>query len=317
MISDRPHDEPPAHRDRRTRLLVLGVLLVVLGCGAVLLGGFILLSFAVAGRLATGPHLRPAQMIPSLLVYPAGGAALITLGIGSIRCRRWARPLVLTLGWTWLLFGLSAFGMLFVMLPRMFASLPSAEPRVTHAVVGCLAVVDVLLGIVVPLLLVTLYRGPDVRATFDAHDPTPRWTDRIPTPLLGLSLLMGFGALGMLASVGYAVFPVGPLLLTGAPAVAVDLALAALWTYFAIGLARRSRAAWWTAVATNVVTAAWALFAFPRTDFAAMERAMGLVRQPGMPDLVSMYSSPWFLGFIVVAWVGMFAYVLFVRRYLR
>lgn len=317
MISDRPHDEPPAHRDRRTRLLVLGVLLVVLGCGAILLGGLTLVSFAVTSRLATTPQLRPAQMVPSLLAYPAGGAILITLGIGSIRCRRWARPLVLILGWSWLLMGSAALVMLFGLAPEILRSMPSADPQVTHVIVGCMGAVNGLLGILVPLLLVTLYRGPDVRATCETLDPKPRWTDRVPTPLLGLCVWMGSAAFGMLVSSGYAVFPAGPVLLTGASAVAVDLALAALWAYFAIGLARRSRTAWWAAVATSLVTAAWAVFAFPRTDFAAMERAMGFVQRPGMPDLVAMYSSPWFLGFIALVWVAMFAYLLFVRRYLK
>ncbi len=317
MIPERPHNEPPAHRDRRTRLLVLGALLVLLGCGAVLLGGLVAVSLVLSRHLPAGSQLHPAQMVPSLLVYPLSGAGLITLGIGSIRCRRWARPLVLILGWSWLVMGLATGALVFGLLPTLFRSMPSADPRVTHVMVGCMAVVDVLLGIAVPTLLVTLYRGRDVRATFETLDPTPRWTDRVPTPLLGLSLWMAFAALGMLATTAYGVFPAGPVLLTGAPAVAIDLALAALWAYFAIGLARRSRGAWWAAVVTSVVTAVWALFAFPRTDFAAMQRAMGVVAQPGVPDFVNMYRSPWFLGFMAFAWVSMLGYLLFVRRYLK
>ncbi len=317
MSLERPHAEPPTHRDRRTRLLVLGALLVLLGCGAVLVGGFTLLSVLAISRLGTASHLRPAQMIPSLLVYPAAGAVLITLGIGSIRCRRWARPLVLVLAWTWLVVGVSTCLLLFVMLPRILESMPSAQPGVTHAALGCMGAVFAVLGILVPLLLVLLYRGPDVRATFAARDPTPRWTDRVPTPLLGLSLWMASGAVGTLVSVGHAVFPAGPVLLTGWPAVALVLALAVLWGYLAVGLARRSRAAWWTALATTLATAAWGLFAFPRTDFQALGRAMGLTRQPGMPDVLAMFRSPWFLAFMAVAWATMFAYLLFVRRYLR
>ncbi len=317
MDLDRPHDEPPAHRDCRTRLLVLGALLVLFGCGAFLVGGFTLLSVLAAGRFAPEAHLRPVQVLPSLIFYVTAAVLLITLGIGSIRCRRWARPFILILGWAWLGLGVLTLVVFFVLLPRILETTPSVDPRTAHWTLGCMGVVQVLLGILMPLLLILLYRGPDVRATFAARDPSPRWTDRVPTPLLGLSLWMGTAALGTLFSSAYAVFPAGPVLLSGPPAVAVSLALGALWTYLAIGLARRSRAAWWVALATTLATAPWALFAFPRTDFEALRRAMGLVQQPGIPDVIAMYQAPWFLAAMGILWASMLGYLLYVRRFLR
>lgn len=317
MLPDRPHEPPPAFRDRRTRLRVLGVLLVVLGACCLLLAGFTALGALATARFAPGAHLRPVQVLQGLLFYLVAGAAVIALGVGSFLCRRWARPLVLVLAWAWLLLGVSTSVMLFGLLPRILGSMPAAEPAATHFVVGCMGAVSALLGILAPLVLLLLYRGPDVRATFAAHDPTPRWTDRVPTPLLGFSLWMAATALGMLSALGYAVFPVGPVLLTGAPAVALELALAALWGYLAIGLARRSRAAWWTALAATLATGGWLLYAVPRTDFQAFGKAMGLVQQPGMPDVTAMYGSPWFLEVMAVVWAAMLGYLLFVRRYVR
>ncbi len=184
MDLDRPQDSHPVHRDRLTRLLVLGALLVLFGCGAFLVGGFTLLSVLAAGRFEQQAHLRPVQVLPSLIFYVAAAVLLITLGIGSIRCRRWARPLILILGWAWLGLGVLTFVVFFVLRPRILETTPSVGPRTAHWILGCMGGVQALLGILLPLLFILLYRGPDVRATFAARDPSPRWTDRVPTPLL-------------------------------------------------------------------------------------------------------------------------------------
>lgn len=307
-----------AHRDRSTRLFVAGIFLIVFGCCSILLGAFSAVTLLILPATPEAPQYGVAQMVQGLLVYVGLGAFLIALGVGSIRARRWVRPLVLVLGWSWLAMGvlgglLSAF-----MMPWMLDAFAAEDPALPWVLVGCLGSFFGLFGILAPVVLVLLYRGRDVAATLDVRDPREVWTDKIPTPLLGLVLWLAYGALAMAASSLYAVFPMGETILTGAPAVAVYLALAALWGYLAVQLARRDRTAWWVAVAAVVALAAWGVAVLPRTDWNELLRLMGTpVDQPGLPDIAAMYEAPWFLAWMGVIWAAMLGYLLFVRRYLR
>lgn len=310
--------DPPAYRDRSTRLFVTGLFLVVLGCCSILLGAFSAVTLLFLPDVPEAPQYGASQMVQGLLLYAGLGTVLIVLGVGSIRARRWVRPLVLILGWSWLAMGILAALLGAFMMPRVLDTLAVDDPALPWVVAGCMGTAFGLLGILAPAILLLLYSKRDVAATLDARDPREVWTDKIPTPLLGLVLWLAYGAVAMAASSLYAVFPLGRTIVTGAPAVAVYLALAALWGYLAIQLARRDRTAWWVAVAAVVALAAWGATVLPRTDWAELLRLMGTpVDQPGMPDVAAMYQSPWFLAWMGLIWAGTLAYLLFVRRYLR
>lgn len=318
MTAEETRPETPDHRDRSTRLFVVGIFLIVLGCCSILLGAFSAVTLLILPETPEAPQYGVAQMVQGLLVYVGLGAVLIALGVGSIRARRWVRPLVLILGWSWLAMGVLGGLMTAFMMPWMLEILAVDDPALPWIMIGCLGTLFGLFGILVPAILLLLYRGRDVAATLDARDPREVWTDKIPTPLLGLVLWLGYGALAMVASSLYAVFPLGRTILTGAPAVAVYLAFAALWGYLAVQLARRDRTAWWVAVVAVLGLAAWGVVVLPRTDWNELLRLMGTpMDQPGMPDFAAMYQSPWFLAWMGILWAGMLGYLLFVRRYLR
>jgi len=50
-----------------------------------------------------------------------------------------------------------------------------------------------LLFIVLPGGLILVYQSRHTKATCEARDPVPRWTDACPLPVLALSLMLGFG----------------------------------------------------------------------------------------------------------------------------
>src|SRR3954469_14182605 len=88
--------------DRRTRLLVMGILL--LGMGG--LCALMLLFMAVAivmTRRAGIPGASGRQMIPGMVIYLSIAVIFIWMGIGSIVRKRWVRPVVLAISWTWLI----------------------------------------------------------------------------------------------------------------------------------------------------------------------------------------------------------------------
>jgi hypothetical protein len=159
------------------------------------------------------------------------------LGVGSILARRWARTLSLALGWIWLLSGLVGGLFSLVLLPRIFAAMPqTGGPDMTGVAMGCAIAVIVPVLILLPLAFVLFYRGRNVRATFEARDPHPRWTDRCPFPVLVLALLAAFAVLPCALNALHPAVPLFGRLLTGPPGAAAMLLFALLQVALAWGL---------------------------------------------------------------------------------
>ena len=96
-MGDPIHPDSAPFTDRRKRLLVGGILLMIMGCGAVLLGLGSAASVLIMQRVLEAQqvsHLKPVQAIPGFLMYCGTGAVLLALGFGSVLRRRWFRPLI-------------------------------------------------------------------------------------------------------------------------------------------------------------------------------------------------------------------------------
>ena len=86
---------PPAgFKDRRTGLMVFGILVIVLGCFVALMVPFMLLGQLMAGRVPGGEAMPLRFLMPVLVMYLGLAVAFIWLGIGSVQCRRWARAIL-------------------------------------------------------------------------------------------------------------------------------------------------------------------------------------------------------------------------------
>ena len=104
--------EPMGGVDRSGRIKGMGVLQIILGALAALFGLFSLLGAAIqsaAPQLSGTAETNPLAMLLAVGVYLAVAVFFLWLGIGSIRCRRWSRPLVLALMWPMLLVGAVSF----------------------------------------------------------------------------------------------------------------------------------------------------------------------------------------------------------------
>jgi MFS family permease len=183
-------------RNRKGGLIGWGVVLIVLGALSGCLTLAIPLALATAGM---APSPRPANyiagMIISIVLYGGTTAVLLTLGIGSVRCRRWVRPLVMILATAAIVAGVSALITIALLLPHlgdMAAGTPQQQVLI-GGIIG-LAILAVLL-IALPAWMLVFYRSEDTRATLNYFDPQPRWTDRMPTHVLGWSLGVVLSAL--------------------------------------------------------------------------------------------------------------------------
>ena len=112
----------PPVKDRRTRLIALGVVQLCFGALCALFA--VLIIFSMFAMLALGQEtaagMNPQMTLMGMAFYCAIAAWFITMGVGSILARRWARALILTSAWIWLICGVSGTVFLGMMMGDMF-----------------------------------------------------------------------------------------------------------------------------------------------------------------------------------------------------
>ena len=252
----------PDFIDRKTRLTVFGILQIVLGgfCGMMvpfMIFG-IIASTATGGQMPEGSNLK--TMIPVCLLYIVVAAWFISMGIGSLKARRWARALILASSWYWLVIGVGGFLLMLMLMPKLFGEMATTDkmPKVMSMIIPCIILgFTAVFYIIIPGLLVLFYRGRDVKATCEHHDPQTRWTDQCPLPVLGTSLACVLWALcvPMMGSSNWTIPFFGTVLVGIAGAVtAVALCLILVWA--AWGLYRLDAKAWW---ATLLLIGGWSV----------------------------------------------------------
>lgn len=305
------------YKDRRTGLVIFGILEILIGLFAGLMA-FMMVVGLVAGSGTPGaPPMR--MMVPIGVLYLGIAALFITLGIGSMMALRWARALTLVVSWWWLITGVVSCFALFALLPRMFDTLPPEQAAAKPVMIGCLSVFFGLFFILLPLGFILFYRGPSVKATVETRDPVRRWTDDVPLPLLAFSVWMiGGGAAALLCGFMYPSFPVGRWMIRGPAVPALMLAIVLLMLFIGFGMLRRKPAAWWAAIAMFVLGAGWGVvFMSGMTNLAAWYRDMGMAMPPEQLAMMEkMYASPFFIGWIVLFWAAYLAFLIYLRRFI-
>jgi hypothetical protein len=306
--------------DRSSWLVLGGALLIAAGVVAALLG---LLS-AAAPMLARG---MPGQAGDSgqapflwmgVLFYEGLAALLIVLGVGSLRARRWALALVQIVLWTWLFTGILSVLFVVLLVPSMVG------PQVVGAQAGmmpCLILVALVMGallVVVPLVLLLVYRRQDVRRTVEVRDPGPAWTDRLPLSLLGIVLALAVSALFTVVSLfGIRAVPLLGIVIVGWPAKVVLLGIAALLAVLTVAVYRRSEAGWWGLILLQILQLA-NLVTMRGLNMPSLLRQMGYPEeQVRIAGQFSLFDKPAFLILMAAAWIALLLFLLAVRKYFR
>ena len=324
MNEDAPFPAPPVapeFKDHRLGLKVFGVLEILCGALAGLMIPLMVLGQIMASRVTQDP-MRLGQVLNGVVLYGLIAAALIWVGIGSFQARRWARALSLIISWSWLLTGVVTLVSMIFFLPTLFKAsqqqgqqMPEMAQMIMKFVM--LAVIG-LFFIVVPAIFVGFFQSRHVRATCEARDPVPCWTDACPLPLLALCLWLGFGAFSVLLMPVSAngVLPVFGQLISGPVGWLGCVALAGVLGYSAWAMYRLRKAGWWSAVGFLGLASVSGFVTFSRVDLLEMYRLMGY----GERHLEMMRQFPfaqghWMAYLSLVGAAIMLAYLLFVRRY--
>lgn len=322
--------EPPGYRDRSTGISIFGVVQVILGCLAALMVPFAALG-AFMSRLAPGaPAVRPAQFISGIATYAFVALVLVTLGIGSLQKKRWARALTLVTSWYWMIIGVLITILLTAVLPVMMRDALRAQQTASGAstdistgvmavMVTFMIVFCAVFLVIVPVAFVVFFSRKDVAETFRRRDPVERWTDRTPLPVLGACVVFLVGAVYLfLVGVTTPLFPFFGRYLTGLPAVGCFLGFAILDTYLAIAIFRLQVAGWWIAVLAAPVRLLSMAFTYGRADLMEAYSRLGW----SDAQINMLRASPIFRSHVILWWslislFVFFGYMLWLKRYFK
>jgi MFS family permease len=318
---NKPIIPPPVFQDRKTLLVVFGILHIFLGAVCALLAPIALVGLIISKYMPpnTAATTSITMMIMVVCIYILLAIWFIWMGIGSIKARRWARALILVFSWLWLVIGVVMTVMMFFYIPNMFGNLPQANqmPQAFFIIMKIfMALLMFFLYIVIPGMFVLVYRGENIRRTCEFYDRQVRWTDRCPLPVLTLVLLFGMGAFSFLLMLFYkGLFPFFGTLVQGLPGIAIVLALAALFGYISRGMYRMDIKAWRVAVIVIILIGASVIVTFLQISIWDLYTAMGYSEQ--QIELMKQYVFPnnmfkMFSGLWAIPIVG---YLLFMRKY--
>ena len=312
------------YKDRTVGLIAFGILTILLGIGAFGLQVLILVSQAFVPK---DQSLGMGALLPSLLAYLIIGVALIVLGIGSIRARRWARALLLVFSASWLAVGVIEMVAMAIILPPVMtnavaAAHPSAKSLDPLAGVEiALVFIFGFLGfifILLPGIWTFFYYSPHVKATCEARDPNPSWTDRCPLPVLAISLWMWLCVPTMLLMPfsGHLVLPLFGTFATGLPAAFLSVCFAVAWAVGGWLNFRLDIRGWWLLVIVILLGTVSTVLTFCFHGVVDLYRAGNY--PPAIIDQMSKLSFfngsafAWIMGLVMLPFLG---YLLFIHRY--
>ena len=332
-------------KDRRTSLKVAGVILIVLGAMAGCFSVLTPVGVYVAGKAQAqaqaqanakraalpgttttvsvgGPDARSMAM--AVVFYAVAAGVQIWVGIGAVRVRRWVRPVMLVICYTWLVTG--AMGIVFWLAATpnyqqvMTAGLPPNAPQppraLVYAIMGFTVALMALFMVALPGLFAWLFQRKGVQETLDYFDNRVAWTDRCPTPVLAVSGWLVLSAVSFLSYLAFGVLPFFGAVLNGPPAIAGLVAGAAVMFVLAWLVYRLRPAGWWGTAICMTLLSVSTIFTFSRVGWDEFYRKAGYSERD--IDVLMRFggSSPlWTVIFVALFNVFLVVYLLKVRKY--
>jgi hypothetical protein len=287
MSSEPSSVPPPPYKNRRSWLIAFGVAEILIASFLLLCVALMAIAFLVfpsrpfGGQTAMSPL---AAMIVAAFFYGGAAAFFLTVGIGSIRCRNWARILMLvgsSLG-----LALGVFATLFIMLlfPALMRQQGRIPPEAQHGVLIVMIAVMGSITVLMPVVFLVFYSRKSVKATCLAsragHVPAPATSEppkpRLPTPVLVLALWEGLGAFAVFAFLMVRATVVFGVVLHGAAAFLMLCGLSALAGSAAWFIYHRRLIGWYIALFKVVLGLASTITTLAGHNIMQLYREMGL-----------------------------------------
>jgi hypothetical protein len=314
-----PNEATPEFKDRTAGLIVFGVVSILIGAFCALLIPLMFLSGALSETVG-GSGVDARSVWSASALYGVMAVAFVWLGIGSIRARRWACELLLSLSWIWLLTGICSVVIGVLVIPAVILQLGAESalpPEMALLVIVVTFGVISLLYIVLPGLFVLFYRSPHVAATCRVRHPDPQWIDSCPRRLLTLTVVWALLAVSALLMPAYNFFfPFFGIVLTGAAGAVLWVLVLALSVGLAVGTCRRASWAWWGGMALTVAGTVSSILVVLSFDLSEIMTLMNLPEdQVAMMETVPVLEG-WVIALgTLLVWGTFIVYLMTLRRY--
>lgn len=304
-------------KDRSVGLIIVGVVEILIGLGCALLIPLSLLVVAVSGGWGVGgTDLR--STLPLLVLYGVASVGFCWIGVGSIRARRWARDLMLSLSWIWLVTGVCNFVATLILLPLLLGDVTSSYPPEFVPYIKLITVVIIgILYVLLPGAFIVFYRSPDVAATCRARDPRRQWSDDLPERLLTFAIVWALMAVSVLVMPAYGwVFPLFGIVLNGTAGAILWLGVLIACLVLVWGSVRRELWAWWGSMALIGAAAASTVTTSIVVELNQIIEAMNLPSEQAAIVAGVAPPAPWVaVVFWLIMWGTFLLYVFTVRKY--
>jgi len=255
MDSTLPVAVPSAYKSRRGWLIAFGVIEILMACIFLLMILFSVIAILgpAAAKIPSGAMSPRALMVFVGLQYGLLTAVFFTGGIGSIRCKNWARIFMLVVSGLWLGLGLMGTLMMAFIVPTiMRQQAGNLPPGMRHAtVVGIITVMTALM-VLLPAIFLFFYSRKSVRETCLAQKAAQVPTRAVggtpapglPVPLAILGVWQALGVFSVFATLFMQVAIVFGVVLHGAAAFLVLLTFSILSGYAAWAIFRQKLIGW-------------------------------------------------------------------------
>jgi hypothetical protein len=327
---------PPQFKNRRWLLITAGVVELLMALGA--LGMIALFTVATAMSDKQGPPPPPGMNMAFVqafiaVFYGAIAAFLITVGIGSILAKNWARIAGLIAAWFWLAMGVIGTLTSALIMPAVLHQVQqqSQGPPVPPLFFAIFFTVIAAFYVGVPLAFVLIYSNKHVRMTCLAASgrmlteqtaAQPIGTTRQGYPI-AVGILVGWLTFGVLIAIPTLLFMSRPYpffgrFLHGAPAIAVGEVMVLINGYFIWELYKLRPLGWWGTLVVHLVyplSAAITIFRYGMHGYL-LAIIPDLESNPAYRIMGSFISRM----FPVLIWIGpaiIFVYLLCIRRYFQ
>jgi hypothetical protein len=254
MDSALPVAVPSTYKSRRGWLIAFGVIEILIGCSFLLMILFSVIAFLgpAAARMPSRQISPRALMVLVGLQYGLLAAVFFTGGIGSIRCKNWARILMLVVSGLWLGLGLMVTLVLALFAPAIMRQQAGIPPGAQHGIMVGMITVETALMVLLPALFLFFYSRKSVRATCLAEKgaqvaglvPGGTPAPGLPVPLAILGVWQGLGVISVFATPFMRVAIVFGVVLHGVAAFLVLLTFSILSGYAAWAIFRQKLIGW-------------------------------------------------------------------------
>ena len=323
MVDYEENAQTPGFKDRKTGLVVFGILQILLGAFCALMVPLMILGIVISllADNASASPTNPMMLILPALFYTLPAVWFISMGIGSLKARRWARALILTSSCLWLVCGICGLTFFLLFMPGMYDSMAETGdlPKGVVLVMKCImAAFMTIFYVLIPGALVLFYRSPHVKATCQFRDPQLRWTDKCPLPVLALSMLFTLWAVSLLTMGAHGwTFPFFGTILTGISGAAVVLTLIPCLAYLAWSTYRLSINAWWCAAFLTIAWAVSMAVTFSRISIREFYGKMNIPEQQLESMTQFMPHNSTMVLMFALSFAAFFAYLLYTKKFFK